>query len=194
MRQQLKKNIQFFFKEEEGIRDGTVTGVQTCALPIFVARFQRLMTLGDAEAMLQWDWAAMMPSGSAEARSEQLAVMKAIGHGLLVSPEIEELLEAAESDGVLDIRQTANLRRMKHMWLHESALTEDIVTALSKASSKCETAWRTARPESNFAAVRPGLEALLDLVREAAAAKAERLGLSPYDALLDKYDPSAGSD
>src|SRR3989338_9920771 len=24
----------FFFQEEEGIRDGTVTGVQTCALPI----------------------------------------------------------------------------------------------------------------------------------------------------------------
>src|SRR6266568_6309890 len=27
----------FFFQAEDGIRDGTVTGVQTCALPIFVA-------------------------------------------------------------------------------------------------------------------------------------------------------------
>src|SRR6267143_547810 len=26
----------FFFQAEDGIRDGTVTGVQTCALPIFV--------------------------------------------------------------------------------------------------------------------------------------------------------------
>src|SRR6267143_4972152 len=25
----------FFFQAEDGIRDGTVTGVQTCALPIF---------------------------------------------------------------------------------------------------------------------------------------------------------------
>src|SRR5689334_23479858 len=28
----------FFFQAEDGIRDGTVTGVQTCALPIFVIR------------------------------------------------------------------------------------------------------------------------------------------------------------
>src|SRR5689334_24559627 len=27
----------FFFQAEDGIRDGTVTGVQTCALPISVA-------------------------------------------------------------------------------------------------------------------------------------------------------------
>src|SRR5689334_23701892 len=28
----------FFFQAEDGIRDGTVTGVQTCALPIFGLR------------------------------------------------------------------------------------------------------------------------------------------------------------
>src|SRR5689334_24040793 len=27
----------FFFQAEDGIRDGTVTGVQTCALPIFAS-------------------------------------------------------------------------------------------------------------------------------------------------------------
>src|SRR6266481_9270699 len=29
-------SVFFFFQAEDGIRDGTVTGVQTCALPIFV--------------------------------------------------------------------------------------------------------------------------------------------------------------
>src|SRR5437870_6027142 len=31
----------FFFQAEDGIRDGHVTGVQTCALPIFVIDAQR---------------------------------------------------------------------------------------------------------------------------------------------------------
>src|SRR5690348_17568364 len=38
----------FFFQAEDGIRDGRVTGVQTCALPISVvggARQERLMEL-----------------------------------------------------------------------------------------------------------------------------------------------------
>src|SRR2546430_13146917 len=30
----------FFFQAEDGIRDLTVTGVQTCALPIFLRRFE----------------------------------------------------------------------------------------------------------------------------------------------------------
>src|SRR6266481_8242119 len=30
--------ISFFFQAEDGIRDGTVTGVQTCALPISLRR------------------------------------------------------------------------------------------------------------------------------------------------------------
>src|SRR5690625_7883656 len=30
----------FFFKAEDGIRDGHVTGVQTCALPIFATELQ----------------------------------------------------------------------------------------------------------------------------------------------------------
>src|SRR5712692_11545852 len=31
----------FFFQAEDGIRDGTVTGVQTCALPISLGRIAR---------------------------------------------------------------------------------------------------------------------------------------------------------
>src|SRR6266568_7310847 len=31
----LPRSCFFFFQAEDGIRDGTVTGVQTCALPIF---------------------------------------------------------------------------------------------------------------------------------------------------------------
>src|SRR5689334_24745986 len=53
----------FFFQAEDGIRDGTVTGVQTCALPILsvdsgslVVDGQRLplRRLADPAALLQW--------------------------------------------------------------------------------------------------------------------------------------------
>src|SRR5699024_11287044 len=32
----------FFFQEEDGIRDRNVTGVQTCALPIFIRKLEKL--------------------------------------------------------------------------------------------------------------------------------------------------------
>src|SRR5207245_3822995 len=37
----------FFFQAEDGIRDATVTGVQTCALPILIARLIAFL-IGDS--------------------------------------------------------------------------------------------------------------------------------------------------
>src|SRR5207248_2213423 len=51
--------------------------------------------------------------------------------------------------------------------------------------------WRRARLENDFAAVLPGLERILRLEREIAAVKADRLGTSSYEALLDQYEPDA---
>src|SRR5260370_23256970 len=38
----------FFFQEEDGIRDSSVTGVQTCALPISKAPRAEFSTVGDS--------------------------------------------------------------------------------------------------------------------------------------------------
>src|SRR6266568_6302285 len=37
LKQKYERMFVFFFQAEDGIRDGTVTGVQTCALPISTA-------------------------------------------------------------------------------------------------------------------------------------------------------------
>jgi carboxypeptidase Taq len=50
-----------------------------------------------------------------------------------------------------------------------------------------------ARPADDFAMALPGLERVLDLTREVAVAKAEALGTSPYEALLDQYEPGGST-
>ncbi|HJO75462.1 MAG TPA: carboxypeptidase M32 [Rhodospirillales bacterium] len=161
--------------------------------PQLERRFKRLNALAEAAAVLHWDMSAIMPMGGAEARSEQLAELKAVRHGLLTAPEVGDLLDAAEAkDGDEDSLkgwQPANLARMRRRWLKATALSEDLVVALSKACSACETKWRTARADDDFPSVRPALEEVLNLIREAAAAKGEKQGLSLYDALLDDYEP-----
>lgn len=153
-------------------------------------RFHRLYALRQAVAMLQWDWAAMMPTGGAEARSEQIAAIKVVCHGVISEPAVSDLLDRAESDAKgLDSWQQANLAEMRRQWIHEAALEARLVEALSKASSACESVWREARPKNDFAAVLPKLETVLALVKEVGAAKAARLGCSVYDALLDEYEP-----
>jgi carboxypeptidase Taq len=154
-------------------------------------RFRRLSAIGDAIAVLHWDWSAMMPPGGAEGRAGQLAELAAVRHALLTAPEVEELIAAARAEGDLDEWQNANLGEMDRQWSRAAALPEDLVAAMVKAQAACETAWRDAHPKGDFAAVLPSLERVLELVREAAAAQGARLGLDPYDALLDGYEPGA---
>lgn len=153
------------------------------------ARFARLSRVNDAAAMLGWDMAAVMPEGGAEARSNQLATLRVIAHGLQTDPAVGDLLAKAESEAGLDAWQRANLAEMRHGYLRAVAVPADLVEALSIASARCEMTWRGARKASDFARVLPQAETLLALSRERAQALAAALNLSPYDALLDGYEP-----
>ncbi len=158
------------------------------------ARFRRIALLGEAEAVLHWDYAAVMPTGGAEARSEQLAELKAISHGLLVGPETSDLIAAAKQNVAnLDAWQAANLREIERLNRRAAALDEAFVTKQSRAVSTCEQAWRRARAESDFSIVAKPLAELTELVREEATRIGEAFGLSPYDALLDSYEPGGRS-
>jgi carboxypeptidase Taq len=154
------------------------------------ARFRRLGAIEGAIAMLHWDAAAMMPKGGAAARAEQLATLRVITHQHLTAPQIGDLLAEAESESdALDAWQRANLREMRRRRVHMAALPGTLVEAESRACSECEAVWRNARSQNEFAAVLPLLERVLRLEREIAATKAQHLGSSPYEALLDQYEP-----
>src|SRR5256885_4036337 len=46
----------FFFQAEDGIRDYKVTGVQTCALPIFILSFWRQFRPDQANSLVPHTW------------------------------------------------------------------------------------------------------------------------------------------
>jgi carboxypeptidase Taq len=153
-------------------------------------RFGRIGALEEAISVLHWDTAAVMPRGGAAARAEQLATLRLIAHEHLTAPALGELLAEAEQqpDG-LNPWQRANLREMRRRRVHAAAVPGALVEAESRACSECETIWRQARADGDFAIVLPALEQVLRLEREIAAIKAEHLGTSPYEALLDQYEP-----
>lgn len=163
-------------------------------------RFRRLSHIEGAEGVLGWDWAVNMPKGGAAARSAQMATLAEIGHGLLTASDLPALFDdaAAELDGITPDTadaadhigwQRANLAEMRGRHAHATALPADLVVRQAEASSACEMIWREARAANDFARFAPALDHVLSLAREVAAAKGAALGLPPYAALLDAYDP-----
>lgn len=156
-------------------------------------KFKRILVLGDGASILQWDMATMMPKGGAASRAEQMATLATLRHSLLTAPEISDLLSKAKDQTSLTPWQSANLREMQRNHTHATALDEDLVDALSRATSNCEQIWRDARAQASFKTVAPALTEVLNLTRQAARAKSEKMGCSLYDALLDQYEPDGKS-
>ena len=158
------------------------------------ARFARIATIGEASSVLGWDAATMMPPGGGAARGDQLAVLAGMSHSLLVAPVVGDDLAEAEATEETDPWRAANLRLMRHAYTRATAMPPDLVEAQARANSACEKVWREARRKSDFSIVRPHLEEVVRLMREAAAALAPALGLEPYDALMDGFQRGMRTD
>jgi carboxypeptidase Taq len=151
-------------------------------------RFERIATIDECASMLNWDAATMMPKGGGAVRGDQLAVLAGLSHAQMTAPEVADDLAAAESmPADPDPWAAANLRLMRRAHTRATAMPADLVEAQARANSKCETVWREAKSTANFNLVRPHLAEVVNLVRKEAAALAQALDLSPYDALMDGY-------
>lgn len=150
------------------------------------ARFGRIGAINEAAGILHWDASAMMPPGGGHARGEQLAALAGVAHEMLTDPRAAEDLAAAEAEGEWD---EANLALMRRAHARATALPVELVEASSRANSACEKVWREAKRDADFGKVRKLLSEVVALQRETAQALGAALGMDPYDALMDGYQP-----
>lgn len=157
--------------------------------------FNRYTQLNAALSLLEWDRSVMMPPKAAEQRADQMATLAVMTHEIQSSAEVADLLaEAEQQAGSLTERQAANLRLMQWMNRHARALPSELVERKAHQEAVCESIWRVARETSDFNAVIKPFEDLIATVRETGEVKGEALGLTPYNALLDPYDPGNTSE
>lgn len=151
-----------------------------------IAQFEHLNALGD------WDQATMMPPGGSEARAGAMAELAKHIHQLKSEPQVGEWLEYAQ-DETLTSTEQANLREMQYHYGQATVVPSDLVEAKTKQAYACEHAWREQRANNDWQGFAPNLKKVINLVREEAQIRGEQQQLSPYDALLQKFEPGMDS-
>lgn len=151
-------------------------------------RFTRIHRFAHLQNIAHWDQQANMPERGNEARSAALAELAGLLHRLRTDAALGNGLDAAGQEA-LDDGQKANLREIRRQWDAATSLPEALVERRSLATSRCEHAWRSQRPANDWAGFLPNLKEVLAIYREVAQRLAERSGLTPYDALMDQYEP-----
>ncbi|WP_339388147.1 carboxypeptidase M32 [Vibrio caribbeanicus] len=162
------------------------------ALEKLKAHSKKIHNFNHLSAICGWDQAAVMPSGGNQARSEAMAELSVHIHGLNTQPQLAEWFEQAESED-LSSQDRATLRELKRQWQQANVLPEDLVQAKSLAGSKCEHAWRTQRSDNDWQGFEKNWKEVVTLSREEAQIRAEASDLSPYDAMLDLYEPGVNT-
>ena len=162
-------------------------------------RLLEIQRINSAASVLSWDQETYMPAGGGAARAEQIAVLQGIAHDKLVAPDVESLLsqwvdpltgQIAEAAGTTwDEPSRSLLREIWRDFSHAKKLPSDFVVTLSRECSLAQQVWVEAKGQNNFAKFLPNLRTVLELKRE----EAQYLGYedSPYNALLDAYEPGA---
>ncbi|MDT0637676.1 carboxypeptidase M32 [Citrobacter werkmanii] len=154
--------------------------------------FQRLSRFSHLSAIASWDMFTMMPPSGSKARGEALAELSVLEHQLLTDPKVATWIAAAKQEDLNDVEQ-ANLREMSRLHHQASLLPESLVEAKSLAGSRCEHAWRSQRPANDWEGFSENLKEVVKYSREEARLRADAKGCSPYDALLDIFEPGMTS-
>ena len=150
--------------------------------------FQQQYHLQHIAAICGWDQATMMPAGGNQARAQAMSTLAVLSHQQLQAPQLADWFAAAKTES-LTAEQALSLSAMQRQWRDATMLPSDLVGAFSLAGSRCEHAWRSLRPTNDWAGFLPLFEEVLNLSRQVATARAEVLGLSRYDSLLEQFEP-----
>ncbi|MDH4188416.1 MAG: carboxypeptidase M32, partial [Nitrospira sp.] len=162
-------------------------------------RLLEIQRINSAASLLSWDQETYMPAGGGEARAEQISTLQGIAHQKLVSPDIERLLAAwiNPQTGVIqdspgdawDEPTRSLLREVWRDYSRAKKLPSNFVMTLSRECSLAQQVWAEAKKTGNFPLFLPNLRTILSLKKQ----EAQYLGYqdSPYDALLDVYEPGS---
>lgn len=150
--------------------------------------FKNIKQLNNIVAILRWDSAVIMPRGSVDARSEQVACLTNAIHEALANEKVAELIHQVQVEDLTDWDQ-ANYKLMKKTYKNNTSISADLARALVMATSKSEMIWRTAKNENNYKLFAPYLKEVLNLTKQAASFRAQAFNLPVYDSLLDSYEP-----
>ena len=129
--------------------------------------------LRNASALLWWDQTTYMPPEGAASRGRQLSTLERLAHEKFTDAVVGDLLEdlrTYEEDSSYDSDEASLIRVTRRQYEREvrkpPEFVAEFVAEFSAHSSAAYNAWREARPENDFAAMRPYLEKTLDLSRQ----------------------------
>ncbi len=158
-------------------------------------RLIELSHISSALALLEWDIEVHMPKKGSALRSETVSSLSGLLHDKLLKIDSDKILTNLKKKldaKKLSPREAVIVAETWRTYDRERKIPVSLVKELSKVTSEAHHAWKEAREKNDFNKFKPYLEKIVELKRK--EAKFVGYKNSPYDALIDTYEPGMTSD
>ena len=153
-----------------------------------IRRAHEIALLASAGELLSWDLETYLPSRGVDFRAEQLAGFGGQTHRLFIAKKVGDWISACEQHGFPpESDEAANVREWRRRYDRATKLPTRLVEKFQRVGTHAREAWRQARQQSDFNLFKPHLKKLLVLNRQ--MADCWGFSESPYDALMEEYEP-----
>jgi len=153
----------------------------------FLSLVRKAGIVGSVIELLQWDQEVVLSPKAEHRRSQELGVMAALHHELLLSDELGRLLEVLRHERSLSDEQQALVREVAWDYDRASKVPNELVGLIAETTSQALPVWRSAREKNDFSLFAPVLEKIISLKKEYAAAI--NPDTHPYEVLFQDYEP-----
>jgi len=159
---------------------------------------KEMAVLGSAVAILYWDMETKMPPRAVELKSQQLAMLQKLGHQMLIDPENGKTLDAIQKHGdygSLSQLEKRNVYLARKAYDEATKIPEELVVEIAKQSTVGVNVWKKAKAARDWGMFKPELEKMKALKdREAELLMEIKGAKTPYDTLIDNYEPKMTAD
>ncbi len=154
----------------------------------FTAQMKKQSDVLHSIGLLSWDKEVNMPKLGERFRNQQIATLSGIAHELFTSDTMGALLEQLDADKeILAPEAAKNVVLTKKEYDKSKKFNEAFVVRRSQICSAAYDSWIKARQANDFKVFQNALSEVITIKQE----EAELLGYkaSPYDALLEEFEP-----
>ena len=148
----------------------------------------RINRLNHLKEVAFWDQATNMSEKGLNARSEAIAELSQIVHELECDPNNKKIIFDAENEDLSETER-ANLVEIKRKFERTEVIPKELLKEKHLAASLCEHGWRKQRFNNDWKSFLENFKKVVTHSREEAKILAEKFEVSPYEALMDKYEP-----
>ncbi len=162
----------------------------TASIMAFQSLVNEIHDLNATQALLGWDLETHMPEKGSAMRAKQMATLAKLSHNLMTSAEMDEHLRHLRQPGIpekLDTMSQALVREVGRSYDKSKKTPLELLQEMVETTAEAHNIWVDARANKQFKQFEPVLRKIISLNQR--LAEAQGYEDSPYDALLDEYEP-----